>query len=411
MSEPASRLPQASWADIIDRGHSSVALSSVHCRAWPRPRLTDANSPEPLKMPSSEDGDGFLTRARRRELEELLRVADEQAKEAPPLLRLRVERARDLVALMLLAEGPEGTQEERGQLMAALRIEMAGEPWPNEPKPLPTTERRHARADKLAHKVAMGWIGHPAVRREVAAAKPALMALVEPLGMPDQQTVTRLTARFLDVVAFWPDGSEWPNPLDGAPASILEEARRIRPLFVDVLTELAKRIESAGARLDSTDPGVLLVLAQLTLLDVDLRRPAADLVDRLNLLPPGWIDRDAAKIGHVATHASRHGRTTRFQADLAAGAEFLARRLGPPAIGTPYAGGQKRRTRSDTLQLQRALAVLVAQDRSLTPSSLLGAAGDGEHPALQRLRKLLNVEEGWLPDQRRIERLWPKSRH
>jgi hypothetical protein len=355
--------------------------------------------------------DGFLTPERRRELEELLRVADEQAKSAPPLLRLRVERARDLVALMLQAEGPDGTEQEGRQLMAALRVEMAGEPWPNEPKPLPATERRHARADKLARKVVLGWIGHPAVSREVAAAKPALMALVEPLGMPDQQTVTRVTARFLDLVAFWPDGTEWPNPLDGAPASILEEARRIRPPLVDALMELAKRIESAGARLDPTDSGVLLVLAQLTLLDVDLERPAADLVDDLNLLPPGWIDRDAAKIGHVATHASRHGRTARFQADLAAAAEFLARRLGPPAIGTPYAGGQKRRTRRDTLRLQRALAVLVAQDPSLTPGSVLGLDRGTDHPALQQLRSALGLGEDWVPEQRRIERLWPKSRH
>jgi hypothetical protein len=361
-------------------------------------------------MSASESEFGFLTPERRRELEELLRLAGEQAKAAPPLLRLRVERARDLVALMLRAEGPDGTVEERRKLMAALHVEMAGEPWPYDPKPLPATERRHGRAEKLARNVVLGWIGHPAVSREVAAATPALMALVEPLGMPDQQTVTRATARFLDTVAFWPDGTEWPNPFDGARPAVLEDAQRIRPLFVGALTELAQRIESAGARLDSTDSGALLVLAQLTLLNFDLRRPAAELVNDLNVLPPGWIDRDAAMIGHVATHASRHGRTAQFQADLAAGAEFLARRLGPPAIGTPYAGGQKRQTRSDTLQLQKALAVLVTQDPTLTPGSLLMRDRGEDHPALRRLRVALGKEADWLPERRRIERNWPKSR-
>ncbi len=362
-------------------------------------------------MPSSEDGNGFLTPERRSELEELLRVADEQAKTAPPLLRLRVERARDLVTLMLQAEGPEGTEEEHRELMASLHIEMAGQPWPFEPKPLPATERRHARADQLARKVAMGWIGHPAVRREVAAAKPALMALVEPLGMPDQLTVTRVIARFIDVVAFWPDGTEWPNPFDGAPASVLGDAGRIRPLLVGALTELAQRIESAGAALDSTDPGVLLVLAQLTLLDVDLKRPAPDLIDRLNLLPPGWIDRDAAKMGHVAPHASRHGRTARFQADLAAAAEFLARRLGPSAIGAPYAGGQKRRTRRDTVQLRHALEVLAIKYPGLTPGTLLSNVSGEDHPALRDLRAALFWTSDFMPDQSRLERNWPNSRH
>ncbi|MGA3030874.1 MAG: hypothetical protein ABSE58_09090 [Candidatus Limnocylindrales bacterium] len=337
-------------------------------------------------------------------------MANKQVETAPPLLRLRLGRARDLVVLMLQAEGPEGTAEDRRDLYARLRIELAGEPWPGDPKPLPATERRHARAEELARKVVLGWIGHPAVSREVVAAKPALMALVEPLGMPDQLNVSRVTTRFLDVAPFWPDGTESPDPFEGASPSLLQDAQRIRPLLVCALTELAKRIESAGARLDPADPGVLLVLAQLSLLNMDLECPAADLVDDLNLLPPGWIDRDAAQMGHAAPHVSRHGRTARFQADLAAAAEFLARRLGPPAIGTPYAGGKKRRTRTDTLQLQKALAALVTQDPSLTPSSLLVRDHGEDHPALNRLRAALGKEADWLPERRRIERLWPKSR-
>lgn len=336
------------------------------------PEAGRRQSCEILKMPSSATRDGFLTPERRNQLEELLHVANEQVETAPPLLRLRLERARDLVRLMLKAEGPEGTPEDRRDLYARLRIELAGQPWPFDPKPPPATEQRHARAEELARRVCLTWIGHPAVRREVAASKPELMALVEPLGMPDQLDVTRVTARFLDLAPFWPDGSEWPNPFDGAPESILEEARRIGPLLVCALTELAQRIESAGAPLDSADPGVLLVLAQLSLLHVDLERPAADLVDDLNLLPPGWIDRDAAKIGHVAPHTSRHGRTARFEADLAVAGELLAQRLGPPAIGTPYAGGARRKSAVPIARDRRreALRVVLRTHPDVTPGQL-----------------------------------------
>jgi hypothetical protein len=373
--------------------------------------LAHAKSCEMPKMAPSGARDGFLTLKRRNELEELLRLANEQMESAPPLLRLRLERGRDLVWLMLKAEGPEGTSEDRHELYARMRVELAGQPWPGDPKPTRAIEQRHARAEKLARRVCLTWIGHPAVSREVAAAKPALMDLVEPLGMPDQLSVTHVVSYFLDTAAFWPDGSESPNPFRGSSASLVEEARRIRPLLTCALAELAQRIGSAGAPLDPADPGVLLVLAQLSLLNVDLTRLAADLVDDLNLLPPGWIDRDAAKIGHVATHTSRHGRTARFQADLAAAAEFLARRLGPSAIGAPYAGGQKRRTRRDTMQLRRTLEVLAIKYPGLTPGTLLSSLSGEDHPALRDLRAALLWTPDFMPDQSRLERNWPNSRH
>jgi hypothetical protein len=316
--------------------------------------------------------DGFLTPSRRRELEELVRVADQQAKTAPPLLRLRLERGRDLVALMLKAAGPEGSVEEHDRLDAMLRIELAGQPWPGDPKPSKATVQRHARAEKLARRVCLTWIGHPAIRREVEASRPELMALVEALGMPDQLTVTRVTARFLESAPYWPDGTEWPSPFEGAAPAVLQEAQRIRPVLVGALVELAKRIESAGAPLDPTDAGVLLALAQLCLLEVDLTRPAADLVEDLNLLPPGWIDREAATIGHVATHTSRHGRTARFQADLAASAEWLARRLGPPALRTPYASGVPRKpaARCGRDRRHKALREVLKSHPTVTPGQI-----------------------------------------
>ena len=282
--------------------------------------------------------------------------------------------------------------------------------WTVDRKPSNAVERRHKRADDLGRAVVRGWIRHPAVAREVEAARPAMCALAAPLGLPDQRVTTLVTARFLNTGGFFPDGTEEPDVFAVAPVELLEDALRVQPLFVQALQELANRIASAGAPLDPADQGVLLVLAQLTLLKADLTLPAAELVDQLNVLPPGWVETEAARQGHVATHSSRHGRSARFQADLAACGEFLARRLGPSPIRPPYSGGRKRTTRSDTLQLQRALALLAAQDPSLTASSLLGAVGDGEHPALPQLRIALGAEEDWLPDQRRIERNWPKTR-
>jgi hypothetical protein len=290
-----------------------------------------------------------------------------------------------------------------------VREQQYGE-WIGDYDPSNPVDRRHKRAEDLARRVALGWIGHPAVAREVAAAKAALNLLVEPLDLPDQDTVTRAAAHFLGVAGFWPNGTEWPFPFQDASAALLEEAGRIQPLFVDALGALARRIESFGAPLDPTDVGVLLVLAQLTLLEPDFSLPAGELVDCFNLLPPGGFSRSAALEGHVATTSSRHGRNARFQADLAASAEHFASRVGPPAIRPPYSSGRKRATRGDTLRLRHALAVLVEQDSSLTARTLLGVDNAAENPALAKLRTALGGDADWLPDQRRVERNWPKPR-
>jgi hypothetical protein len=283
--------------------------------------------------------------------------------------------------------------------------------WTGEYDPRNPAHRRQKRLYDVARAVAVGWLGHPAVAREVAAARPELELLVEPLGLPNQYVVSLVAARFLDTTPYWPDGTEWPNPFNFVSEAVREEAARIGPLFVEELQGLALRIESAGALLDPADVGVLLALAQLTLLEPDLTRPAGDLADDLNLLPPGGFYRSAALQGQLATHSSRHGRSVRFQADLAASAEIFIRRVGPPDIRPPYSGGRRRTTRRDTLELRKALALLVAQDPSLTASSLLGVENGAENPALAKLRTALGGDASWLPDQRRIERNWPKPRH
>ncbi len=202
---------------------------------------------------------------------------------------------------------------------------------------------RYERLEETGRAAIRTWIIHPAVAREVAAVKPTLDRLVEPFVLPDQWAVTLVVARFLDIAGRYPDGTTWPNPFAGAPADVIALAQRIGPLLVEALADLAERLFAAGVPLDPADRSVLLVLAQLALLDIDLAALTGELVDELNVLPPGWIDRDAADAGHVTTGASRHGRNTRFRADLDAIGEDVARYqspLGP--IRAPYAGGGRR---------------------------------------------------------------------
>jgi hypothetical protein len=230
--------------------------------------------------------------------------------------------------------------------------------WTDDRLPRNTEERRHKRQKDFGIKAVLGWIGHPAVAREVKAARPAIKALVAPLLLPDQGIVTFVTAHFLGCASVYPDGTEWPDPFAGAPPDVIGLGEEIEPTFVTQLRQLADRIEAAGVPLDPNDPAVLLVLSQLTLLRVTLDRPPAEIVAGLNIWPPGSIDRDAAARGHTAVHASRHGRTVRFQGDLAAGAETVARRLGPDAIRGPCAGGGKRQKPRQERALQARRAAL-----------------------------------------------------
>jgi hypothetical protein len=293
-----------------------------------------------------------LSAEERRQFEEFLSQADAGTLPIAPLMREHVEAAVKIARLTLRASGEDGAQADLDELAA--RIEAGPElpPWARgwkEPSqsigqrvPHTPNERRHRRASERGKMVVRGWIGHPAVAREVGASKAGLIALAEPLWMYGQKAVTYITARLLGSVAVGPDGAEWPDPFADAPAWLRVTAERIQPEFVGALRALAIRIAEGGARLDPADLGGWLVLAQLTLLPIDLARDPSEIVDDLNTWPPGWIDRDAATLGHVATHTSRHGRDARFEADLAASAEVLARRLGPPAIAAPYAGGLRR---------------------------------------------------------------------
>ena len=292
----------------------------------------------------------------RRELEEFIREVAETTEALSPAERSRLKCARTIAELILRTAGPDGTEDDR-RALAELLADESSAPWSwveREPGagyrkwiadrvPRNANERRHKRQTDFAEKAVLGWIGHPAVAPVVEAARPELVALVDPLHMTDQGVLTFVTAYFLDCVSHYPDGTEWPNPFTGAPPDVMEVAERIRPTFVARLEQLATRIEAADVPLDPNDPAVLLVLAQLTLIRLELTRPPADIVADLNIWPPGYIDREAATRGQVAVHASRHGRNARFQADLAAGGETVARRLGPPAIRGPYAGGGKRR--------------------------------------------------------------------
>jgi hypothetical protein len=379
-----------------------------------RPDRTLEQSDVPRDLPPEE----------RRNLEEFIRWADDIPESLPPPARSRLEGDRKIATLILAVTGAAGTEADRRELAELLQVQipvpwswvarkrgMGYRQWTDDRVPRTADEQRHKRQKDFGIKTVLGWIGHPAVALEVEAARLKLNALVFPLRMPDQGIVTFVIADFLDCVSVYPDGSEWPDPFAGAPTEKIEMAEQIQPMFVAHLKKLAARIETAGAPLDPNDPAVLLVLSQLALLRVALDRPSAEIAADLNIWPPGSIDRDAAILGQVAIHASRHGRTARFQADLAAGAEAVAHRLERRSIHPPYAGGRQRATRRDTQRLRDELAILVEQDPSLTPASLVGLVQGQDHPALHQLRTALGAEDDRLPDQRRLERNWPQPRH
>ncbi len=258
------------------------------------------------------------------------------------------------------------------------------------------TDPRYVQLEEAGRAAVRAWITHPAVAHEVAAAKPALLRLVEPLVLPDQWAVTLVIARFLDIAGRYPDGTTWPNPFAGAPNEALATARRIARPLVAELEALAQRVAAAGAPLDPADRSVLLVLAQLALLDVDPEKLRPDFVDELNVLPPGWIDREAADRGHVATGVSRHGRTARFQADLRTIAEDVARHLSPLGpIRAPYAGGRQRTgAAAEHRQAARRDALREVLDRhpDVTPGRLIATWGSGTATPGGLLRTLVHLQ-------------------
>jgi hypothetical protein len=357
------------------------------------------------------------------ELEEFIRQADRTAEFQPAWVRPRLLRGRRMAALVLRLAGPDGTPQDQRELEELAAGESpvpwswvergpseANGPWTDDRVPQTVDERRHKRQKQFAEKVVRAWVGHPAVASHVEAARPELSAIVEPLALLDQGIVTVVTADFLGGSSFYPDGSRWPNPFVGAPEELCELAEQIQRAFMPALQELAERMEAAGVPLDPNDPSVLLALSQLTLLTIDLKRPAKEIVAGLNVWPPGFIDGEAAVLGNVAIWASRLGNNIRFLADLISSAGVLARRLGPPAIRATYANGEKRQPPLATQRLREALADLVRQDPTLSPAQLLAIAGGVDHPALGRLREAMHWEPRHLPDIRTLERNWPKSR-
>ena len=265
---------------------------------------------------------------------------------------------------------------------------------PSTPGPGPT-DPRYRHVEETGYAAVRAWIIHPAVGREVAAAKPALDRLVEPLPMADERDVTLVTARFLDIAGRYPDGSIWPDPFIGKPTDIVVSARRIGPLFVEALSALAQRLADAGVPLDPNDRSVKLVLAQLALLDIDLAHLTRELVDDLNVLPPGWIDRESAERGDVVTGASRHGRTVRFHADLASIGEDVARDLSPlGAIHAPYAGGGRRGAPKEHRQTARRDALREVLDRhpDVTAGRLIATWDAGQSTPGGLLRTKLSLQ-------------------
>jgi hypothetical protein len=364
-----------------------------------------------------------LTPEQRHLVETFLSESSQVDQTWPLEVRERLAGVRRFAEVLLRASGPQATDEDRRQL-AEVVAEQNPEPWtwvrrgagapgghgPDDESTLTPIERHHQRAEEFARRAVAAWVGHPAVVRDVEATRPALVELVSPLALPDQEVVTLVTAWLLGGNGVYADGSEWPDPFEGAPPLVVELAEQIGPSFGQLLSQLADRIARAGAPVDPTDPAIWFVLAQLALLEVDFARPAAEIAADLNIWPPGSIDREAAALGHIATRATRHGRDARFAADLAAAAGAVADRTGLPPIRPPYSGGRKRKTREDTVRLRRALAVLLVKYPDLTPGRLLALVQGEEHPALVQLRKDMGWGVDFMPDKSRLERNWPKSR-
>ena len=276
--------------------------------------------------------------------------------------------ARRAAELMLRLSGSDGSDADRRDLDLAL----SNQPWSWVPRgpdapfrrwtddrvPANEVDRRHRRQKSYAEKVVGGWIRDPRIPPILEATRPALNAIADPLALVDQGIVTFVTARFLDASAAYPDGSEWPNPFEAAPADIVELGQQLGPVYVAALMVLAQALADAGVPLEPTDRAVLLVLSQLAFLDVDLTRPLKEILANLNIWPPGAVNREEARLGHVAIEASRHGQNARFQSDLTASARALTERLGPPAIRPPYAGGHRRRRPLHEHAVERRRAAL-----------------------------------------------------
>jgi len=223
---------------------------------------------------------------------------------------------------------------------------------------------------------------------------------------PDDQGIFSLAiVRLLDSALADAD-SELPNPFLGMPSDLLGAGAQLGPALVAELRSLAHQLAERVPRLDPDDEGVLLVLAQLALLDIDLEHLDADLVDDLNLLPPGSFERAEIERGWTELRASRHA-TARMRADLDAIAAQFAARSGLAHIRAPYARGGSRATVPRTRRLREALRQLKERQPGLELGTLLAPTPDGEHPELTQLREAL----GWDPDVRTLERNWPQSRH
>jgi hypothetical protein len=276
--------------------------------------------------------------------------------------------------------------------------------WPateqqGSPGRVSANERRHQRLAAAGKAAAIGWIGHPAVRREVEMASPTLVAIASPLWMFDHPTVIYVAARLLDTTVILSDGSAWPDAFEGVTESFDEQIRLQRPPYLAALHELAESVAAAGAPLDPNDLGGLLVLAQLVHLDVDWTLEPAELMERLATWPPGWVRIGDADRGHVGTVSTKHGRTARFQRDLAGAAEVIVRRIGPAAIARPYAGGRPRNAGSEPRRDERrtSLRRVIEAFPNVTASTIHRTWSQGTATAGGMLRAELRLEPGDRP--------------
>ncbi len=277
-------------------------------------------------------------------------------------------------------------------------------------------ERHAKRAEDAGRKAAAGWLGHRAVAAHVTALRPAFQALVARLGLGDEAT-NEAALHIMGGRVVHPDGRESTNPFASWPEERLAPARYLAGAVRWLVAQLTAALIDEGVPLqrviddpaDADHYGFSADHFYLTLLlwrDVPLDgRSGAEIAADLPALPTASWEHNSDAL-RISDHATEQDLRDVFALRAAWRTAHGARRL-----PKPYAGGERRRTRQDTLRLRAALRALVARHPGLTVGALLALSGGEEHPALGELRQMLGWAPDAVPEQRRLERHWPKPRH
>ena len=244
---------------------------------------------------------------------------------------------------------------------------------------------------------ASSWIGHPAVRGALDAARPAAVAVTAPLipHMTDQVQCTRFCSRVFEIGLVYPDGSEEPNPFDPEGREPWPLTGRERELagyiaaaFHLLVRTVASGLSDAGVPLDPEWEGDQVVLAVLLLLP------------ELGYVIPwdGEIGEFAREVQPPGVSAfTRDGRSASARdgrpEDMARNADRIRKLLradnGGRELRVPYAGGTGRAKPRVTVIRREILAEILAHDPAVTVARILQTYDHSDRTPGGRLRRQL----------------------